>query len=334
MNPNEESALGKTWHVWLKLLAVLAVVGASAGSMSALFLWSLNAVTVLHFRHPWLLLLLPVAGMVVAWFYNRYGTLAARGSHLLVEEIHEWKGKVPLRMAPLVLGGTLITHLFGGSAGREGTAVQMGGAVAAWLSRVFSLDKGAQRMVLMGGIAAGFGAVFGTPWAGAAFAVELPVRGRWQMRMVLPMLIASWIGHMTCLAWGIHHSDFRQMGLSEEGLMPVSTSLLMNVAMAAVAFGLCARLFVFLSHNATAFFARVSPEPLWCPFLGGGLIIVLVFSLGTADYLGLGVHAVREGGVSMLSSFSPGGADAWSWFWKLAFTVVTLSSGFNPKSEV
>ncbi len=314
---------------WVRLIGVLMLVGVIAGSLSAVFLLGLDAITRYHSSQPWLLLLLPMGGMAIAWLYQTFGTLSAQGSHLLVEEIHEQRGNVPLRMAPLVLLATWMTHLLGGSAGREGTAVQMGGAVAAWLSRVFSLPKEHQRLLLMAGMAAGFGAVFGTPWAGSIFAVELPVRGRWHTRSLLPALLASWVGHGVCLAWGVSHTDFRSLGLTLPGLLGFSWSFFFAVVLAAIAFGLCGRFFVQLSHMSPVWFAQLSPNPLWRPFWGGLLVIVLVSLLGTADYLGLGVHALRTGGVSLLSSFSAGGAEPWSWFWKLVFTIVTLASGFK-----
>lgn len=314
---------------WLRLLILLVLVGGVTGSLSAFFLISLEAVSAYHVRNPWLLLLLPVAGIAIAWFYKTYGTLAEQGSHLLVEEIHEQKGNVPLRMAPMVLFATLLTHLFGGSAGREGTSVQMGGAVAAWLSRAFAPNKEQQRILLMAGIAAGFGSVFGTPWAGAVFAIELPVRGRWHARYLLPALIASWVGHAICLAWGVEHTDFRSLGLTKDGLLGFSWPLFFYVIVAAVAFGCCGRFFVILSHSVPLWFEKLSPNPLWRPFWGGMMVIFLVYALGSADYLGLGVVAVREGGISLLSSFTAGGADPWTWFWKLLFTIITLASGFK-----
>lgn len=314
---------------WLRFLVALTVTGMLAGCLGAVFLVSLDQVTLLHHAYPMLLLGLPIAGVVVATIYQRWGGLAGQGSHLLVEEIHDLQGKVPLRMAPLVLLATLVTHLFGGSAGREGTAVQMGGSIAAYGAKRFGLSLQQQRLLLLGGIAAGFGAVFGTPWAGAIFAVELPVRGRWHYRMLLPALFASWLGHLTCLAWGVHHTDYRSCGLTTDGFAHLSILLVMAVIAASICFGLAGRLFVLLSEACSHWFAKVFPNPQWRAFCGGILVIVLVMLLGSADYLGLGVVANRPGGISILSSFHEGGAEQWSWFWKIAFTVITLSSGFK-----
>ncbi|MCA9091610.1 MAG: chloride channel protein, partial [Planctomycetaceae bacterium] len=142
----------------LKWLVIALPLGIAVGSAVALFLWSLDEVTRLQWEHPWLLYLLPLAGAVSGLMYFGWGQSAEGGNNLIMEQIHEPGGGVPARMAPLVLIGTLITHLFGGSAGREGTAVQMGGSMAATLGRWLRLSAEDTRILLMSGVAAGFGA--------------------------------------------------------------------------------------------------------------------------------------------------------------------------------
>ena len=179
----------------LKWLAILLPMAALVGSASAFFLWSLDALTRVRFEHPWLLYLLPIAGIAIAWMYHRFGGKSAEGNNLIIDEIHQPGGGVPRRMAPLVLIGTLGTHLFGGSAGREGTAVQMGGSIAAAFGRFFRINAANLRLLLMAGVAAGFGSVFGTPVAGAIFALEVLVIGRLQYDALIPCFVASLVAH-------------------------------------------------------------------------------------------------------------------------------------------
>src|SRR5471030_1712325 len=143
---------------WTLLTIPVAII---IGSVVAFFLWLLNLAIHYRFTHPWLLYLLPLAGVVIHVVYKLYGKSSERGNNLIMDEIHEPGGGVPKRMAPLVLGATVFTHLFGGSAGREGTAVQIGGSMAWLFARILKLPKEDVKMILMSGIAAGFGAVFG-----------------------------------------------------------------------------------------------------------------------------------------------------------------------------
>ena len=317
--------LGNLWRL-IRWSVMVVPVGVLAGSASAFFLWSLDAVTTLRWQHGWLLYLLPVAGITIAYVHGKWGQPAEGGSDLILEHIHEPGGGVPARMAPLVLWGTLVTHLFGGSAGREGTAVQMGGSLADAFRRLFRLGVEHQRMLLMAGVAAGFGSVFGTPLAGAVFAMEVLVIGRVQYDALVPVLVASIAGDLTCSAWGAHHTDYH-IGIA--GGNRVEPAMLALVAGAAVCFGLASRLFTGLTSTLRKFWKAAIRFPLLRPAAGGLVIIGMVHLLGTRDYLGLGVSSPEPGAVTILSAFEAGGATPWSWWWKLLFTAITLSCGFK-----
>jgi len=307
---------------------VLAIpVSIIAGSLVALFLWLLDLVTRFRWEHEWLLYLLPLAGIVIHFLYRLWGKNAEAGNNLIMEEIHEPGGGVPARMAPLVLITTLITHLFGGSAGREGTAVQIGGSMAQLLGKWFRLSKEDIRIILMMGIAAGFGAVFGTPLTGAIFALEVIAIGRIKYNALVPCLIASLFADMVCSAWGIHHTAYHINFVSN---IRFDFLLIAKVVLAGVAFGLAGYLFAEASHGVKALANRsVSTHKWLIPFAGGLMIIALTFIAGTSDYLGLGVTAKSPDGISIVNAFHENGVTSWSWLWKLVFTAVTLGMGFK-----
>lgn len=308
-------------------------VAAVTGSLVALFLWSLEEVTRLQWNNDWLLYLLPLAGIVIYFLYKLWGKNAEAGNNLIIEEIQEPGGGVPARMAPLVLITTLITHLFGGSAGREGTAVQMGGSMAGLLGRWFRLPKEDISILLMTGIAAGFGAVFGTPLTGAIFALEVLAIGRIQYNALIPCLIAAVLADICCNAWGIQHTHYHINALATgtgRFLLHVDFLLLAKVIGAGIAFGLAGYLFARLTHLIKTQGNRYIKNNKWLiPVIGGALIILLTWLLGTRDYLGLGVISRHPGGVSITNAFHPQGVTSWSWFWKLLFTAITVGAGFK-----
>jgi H+/Cl- antiporter ClcA len=326
---NPLTHVGNLWQLarWSLLVVPVAVL---AGSASAFFLWALDLVTRTRWSHPNLLYLLPVGGAAVGFMYHWLGREAERGNNLLLEEIHEPGGGVPTRMAPLVLIGTLITHLFGGSAGREGTALQIGGSLAAGFGRCFHLKAENQRMVLLAGIAAGFGSVFGTPLTGAIFAMEVLVVGRVQYDALIPVLVASVVGDATCAAWGIHHAAYHIAFASSTARFAALRPRLLGATVAAgILFGLAGKLFAELTHALQHRFRRLIPFAPLRPVLGGVLVILLTWALGTRDFLGIGVISPDPHGVSILAAFTPGGANPFSWWWKLLFTAVTLAAGFK-----
>ena len=301
-------------------------VGLMAGSASAGFLWALDKATETRWQHGWLLFFLPLGGVVISLLYQRLGKSAEAGNNLILEQIHTPGGGVPARMAPLVLVTTLMTHLFGGSAGREGTAVQMGGSMADAYRRLFRIDAAHQRMLLMAGVAAGFGSIFGTPLTGAIFAMEVLVIGRVQYEALIPVLVASIVGDLTCTAWGAHHTAYH---IAIAGGEKIDLRLLAVVVGAAICFGLTSRLFSGLTHVLNAFWKKIIPVTCLRPVAGAFVVIGLVYLIGTRDYLGIGVTSPDPAGVSIVSAFQAGGATPWSWWWKLLFTAVTLSCGFK-----
>ena len=309
---------------WLVILAPMAVV---VGSASAFFLSALDTVTRIRFAHPGLIFLLPVGGLFVGALYQFYGKSASAGNNLLIDEIHQPGAGVPTRMAPLILFGTLVTHLFGGSAGREGTALQMGGSIASTFARLLKLDAAHVRILLMAGVAAGFGSIFGTPVAGAVFALEVLIVGRVQYDALIPCFFAAVLADWTCRAWGIGHFHY-----SVE--VPVSASafdflLMWKVVLAAVAFGLASRLFSTLFHRLVGAFITYIPRPELRPVIGGLLVIGLFFLAGTGDYLGLGVLGNQADAITLPAMFSSTEIPASAWAWKLLFTAITLSAGFK-----
>lgn len=317
----------------LKWTLLVIPVACIAGSIVALFLWLLDKATVLRWHNGWLLYLLPVAGAGIYFLYKTWGKQTEAGNNLIMDEIHEPGGGVPARMAPLVLLTTLITHLFGGSAGREGTAVQIGGSMAAAFSRIFRLQPADTRLLLMTGIAAGFGAVFGTPVTGAIFALEVLAIGTIKYDALLPCLMASILADITCTAWGIQHTHYHiNTAASISGALScihVNWLLLIKTIIAGIAFGLASYLFAQLQHGIKNFSNRYIPYKWMIPIAGGILVIALCFIAGTRDYLGLGVTNPDPNGVSIVTSFLPGGAHSWSWLWKIIFTAITLGMGFK-----
>ena len=290
----------------LRWAAILLPMAMAVGTLCAAFLWSLDAATRARFDHPWLLYLLPLAGGAVGLLYHLAGRSVEAGNNLIVEQIHEPDGGVPLRMAPLIFIGTVATHLCGGSAGRE-----------AGLS-----------LLLMAGIAAGFGAVFGTPLAGAVFALEVLMVGRMEYGALLPCLVAGIVGDWTCRMWGIEHTAYRIAYLAGHTAVAVEPVLLIKAALAGAAFGLVGLVFAEANHTLGSWLKARVPYGPARPLLGGLVVIALVWLVGTRAYLGLGVWSA-DPAMPTIAGFFTGPVDHWSWALKLLFTLVTLASGFK-----
>jgi H+/Cl- antiporter ClcA len=295
-------------------LGLGAAVGVVCGAASALFLALLAEATALRTRHEQLVFALPIAGLALGWLYQRVGSSIEAGTSLVLDTLHDDGPELPARMAPLVLLGTVLTHLFGGSAGREGTAVQMGASLSDWLAHRLRLSGLARRQLLIAGIAGGFGSVFGTPIAGTVFGLELAVIGHLDYRCLLPALAASLVGDLTTRALGIDHTAFPTLTAA-----PLSPLLLLKWLGFAAAIALTTSVFIELVHALKAR-ARGVRLP-WRMFLGGVAVVALWQLLGTSDYLGLGVPGIAR-------AFWDPTLPWYAFAAKLAFTAITLGVGF------
>lgn len=304
-------------------MAAFAVgVGVLAGSASALFLVLLAGVTTMHGQYPWLLFFLPAAGWSIAHVYRQFGKALEPGSNLIFSAYRTPNEKLPIRMAPLVLVGTVMTHLFGGSAGREGTAVQMGAALAHQFTAWLKVDERERQLLIIAGVAAGFASVFGTPWAGALFAVEVMALRRYSYDLILPAFGAAFVGDFICHAWGVSHTVYPHVIA-----LDVEFVHLLWAALAAALFGFGARLFTAATHYATQVFKRTFASSSHRMFAGGCAVIAMwfvlppVFGVDGSRFLGLGIPVIEAAFASEL-----GRAD---FAFKILFTALTLGSGFK-----
>lgn len=297
-------------------LGVGALIGILAGSASALFLALLDLVTHTRMENEVIVFALPLAGLAMGLFLQKFGQSVVAGSNLVVDTIHEGGPQIPMRMAPIVLFGTVWTHLFGGSAGREGTAVQMGASLADGVFHALKLPASLRGDFIAAGVAGGFGSVFGTPIAGVIFGLEFVVLGKFRYRALVPAISASVIGDMTCHAWGVGHATYPI--LERLSLTPL---LLLKWGVFAVAMAAATIAFIELTHFLKVHAQKRVPHLGLRMFFGGIAVVALWQLVGTSDYLGLGVPMI-------LRTFEDPDLGSYVFALKLVFTAITLSAGF------
>ncbi len=301
----------------IKWLPISFVIGIFAGTASAALLASLEWATDWRESHQWIIALLPIAGFLSGWIYHRFGRNVEAGNNLLLEEIHNPKNIIPFRMAPLVLLGTDLTHLFGGSAGREGTALQMGASLADQLTKIFHFQGASRQILLTAGISAGFASVFGTPLAGTVFGLEVLAIGKIHYNALFPALIAAIVGNQTTLLFGLHHTAYRHAPI-----IPTMTIwMFISAIIAGIFFGIVARLFAQITHKISHFFkAKISYPPMR-PLIGGAIVAAIVGLSGTTKYIGLGIPTIVDAFQTQLPP--------WDFAAKLGMTALTLGAGFK-----
>ena len=297
----------------LKWLAVGALVGGVGGFVGALFHLGVDCATNVRLAHPWILYLLPLGGVVIALLY-RLCRLEGAGTNAVIESVHFGK-EVPVLLVPLIFVSTVITHLCGGSAGREGAALQIGGGIGYRTGTLLRLGEKDLPLATLCGMAGVFSALFGTPLTATIFALEVISVGVLYYAGLLPCITASLTGYYIALLMGVEPTRFTV------AMPALAWPTLGLVAVLAVGCALVSILFCRGLHITEHLAARVLKDPFLRAAAGGCVIVAATLLLGTTDYNGAGMDVVARA----LS----GQADPWAWLLKLAFTAVTIGCGFK-----
>ena len=302
--------------ITLKWLSICCLIGIFSGLASAFFLISLEYVTQIRIHNNWIIWLLPVGGLLIGFLYYYSDSKIAKGNNLLLEEYHKPEKKIPFLMAPIVLFSTLITHLFGGSAGREGTAVQMGGAIADLCTTIFKLNTSERRTIIILGISAGFASVFGTPLAGALFALEIVYFSKINIKSVFLSFLVAYIAYFTVEFCHVKHTHYSIPIVPE-----INFIALFWVLIASILFGFAALLFSRTTHFWGKLFSKSIKYPPLRPFVGGIILAIAIYFIGTTKFIGLGVPEI-------VNAFSVQNKP-YDFLLKILFTGFTLGAGFK-----
>lgn len=302
------------------LLTITAVlIGLLVGAIDMIFGQGLLMIGEFRGQHWQLILFLAVAGLVICYLYEHFGGKTSKGMGLIFDVGHEREQDIPLVLVPLIMLTTWMSHLFGGSVGREGVAVQIGATLSHRFSRYIKIPD-ASRIFLMTGMAAGFAGLFQTPLAATFFALEVLTVGRLQVEALYPALIASIVASFTSHTLGL-----------EKFAVPLTESLswtpenLVKVALVGLSFGLAGKLFALSLSWLKIEVAKWLPNPyIRIAVIGAGLsMILLILQLTTVgSYSGLGTNLIDL-------SFQSTSANNYDWILKLLFTVVTISAGYQ-----
>ena len=305
-------------HLVTSLRAIIFAVltGIVLGFVGTAFYYGMQTVTAMRLDHPWLILFLPLAGVLIVWLYHLLHDEKDTGTNLVLSAIHS-NENIPLRMAPLIFIATLLTHLFGGSAGREGAALQLGGSIGNSLGKLFHFDEKDQHIMIMCGMSAAFSALFGTPLAAAVFSMEVVSVGIMHYSALVPCVIASLTAHGIASACGITPEIFP---IASIPAFTAKNALIIGIF--AVLCALVSILFCTTLHNAERLYKRFFKNPYVRALAGGLIVIGLTMLVGNQTYNGTGMNIITgcmEGKTVFPLAF----------LLKMVFTAATLGAGYK-----
>ncbi|WMJ84504.1 chloride channel protein [Oscillospiraceae bacterium LTW-04] len=306
--------MGYYLYKFCRFTVVSIIVGLVVGILTTVFGHLLLTVTDFRTANPWVIWLLPFAGLLIVFFYNITNTRTPRGTNLVIEAVRS-EDRIPAKMAPLIFVSTVLTHLFGGSAGREGAALQLGGSIGHLIGDIFKTRESKKHILVMCGMSAAFSALFGTPLAATVFALELANIGIMCYSALVPCTVSAIIAYSIAQHSGLPAERFH----IEE--IPFTVTVTTGVIVLGI---LCAGLSILFCaslERTSNLSRRFIPNPYLRAFTGGLLVIAMTYIFQTRDYLGSGINIIEDAlqGETVPEAF----------ILKLLFTAATLSFGFK-----
>ena len=304
---------GVTFVKWLLYSCLIGVV---VGLVAVAFHLGIDLAAELRGEYPQIIWLLPLGGMAIVLLYRVCGMEKDRGTNLVLVAVRDAE-RLKLRTAPLIFLSTILTHLVGGSAGREGAALQLGASLSAYAGRKLGLDELDGRIVVMCGMAAAFSALFGTPLTAAVFAMEVVTVGRMYYAAMVPCLLSSYTAALVAHGFGLHAIH----GYPVHDALELELTPILQTAALGVLCALLSILFCKAMHAAPRLYARYLPDPLARAAAGGALVLALTLAIGSQTYNGAGDGVIRQ--------LLAGDTIPEAFLLKILFTALTLGAGFR-----
>ena len=299
----------------IKWLVLAVITGCIVGAASTLFSFTLKAVTSYRKAHEWIFLLLPLSGLVIVFLYEKLGKEDG-GTNQVLSTVRS-RDDVPILSAPLIFITTALTHLAGGSAGREGAAIQLGGSIANQLGRWIHLDEEDRHVIVMCGMSAAFSALFGTPMAAAVFALEVVSVGVMYYAALMPCMIASLVASGFAAGMGVTPEIFH---VTDIPALTIESGLKMGVV--ALGCAVVSIVFCIALNGAAGLYGKWLKNKYLRVVVGACLVIAVTFILRTNEYMGAGAELIEK-------AVEDGQADTFAFFWKMVLTALTMRAGFR-----
>ena len=306
---------GKYYLYFLRWVVIAIIVGAAGGVIGSLFHHFIDEVTYLRSEYAWLLYLLPFVGLFIVFIYRKAGYEQDPGTNWVFIST-QTEDTVPTRMLPLIFVSTILTHLTGGSAGREGAALQVGGSIGSVLGKALKFNYQDINITILCGMSAVFSAMFGTPIAAAIFSMEVVMVGAIQYAALVPCIVASVVAKYVA---GLMGSKDTIYAVTLD--FSITPKLMIQVIILGALCGILSMVFCSVMHKTSHLLAKWMPNPYIRVFVGGCIIILLTMLLGTTDYNGAGTHIIEKSFVAQVAWYA--------FLLKMLFTAITIGSGYK-----